>query len=594
MAMKGEEAYALSLGYTDDSIRGISGVLAGKNCVIKEIVDNKVTFQWTADDGTVRTNTMTVDATTPIDQIEDEVARWCEENKEDIKGQDGIDGIDGKTVQVLGDDETDDDIVDEAVLIFNPRELQIDENYSKAQADSRFAKRVDVGNVNSLAVSTWTDLVTAINDVYSKGMGAYRFECNEYAKTLTLICRNGVEVPIDISQIILNTNIEELKNMLVTNILDGQSLVYNASKKKWVNKSIDSSGVLVEAKQYTDDEIKKINNKGQIAVDGKPTYYGGVITYKKAGETKTTENTGTWFYYYDENDKAVQTIWIEGTEFTIAMAGDINLDDYIAKTEKIDTFDENFTDKTKVPTTRYIEELKEIIDDEIAEKINTSDIVDELNSDATDKPLSAKQGKELKSQIDRLIDDTADKTVEDKTYSAKKIAEAIDGVNPSWNGTKAEFEALDKSTLKDGQTVNITDDFNNQEVIDDSKTSGVSTWSSEKINDSLVDIWSAPTNENELGNWQQIQRGDISQSAENPFVMPYDGYFNFETGNDGMTIYFSDDGVTWFSNTIVGGGAFSGCQNMYFKKGTKIYRSGGNSYSKFFVAYFEKRNYTYR
>ena len=50
--------------YTDDSIEGISGVLKGKNCTIKSIekIDgvNTITFQWTADDGIVKTSTMQV------------------------------------------------------------------------------------------------------------------------------------------------------------------------------------------------------------------------------------------------------------------------------------------------------------------------------------------------------------------------------------------------------------------------------------------------------------------------------------------------------------------------------------------------------
>lgn len=50
--------------YTDDSIEGTSGVLRGKNCTIKSIekIDgvNTVTFQWTADDGSVKTSTMQV------------------------------------------------------------------------------------------------------------------------------------------------------------------------------------------------------------------------------------------------------------------------------------------------------------------------------------------------------------------------------------------------------------------------------------------------------------------------------------------------------------------------------------------------------
>ena len=56
--------YAQSKKYTDGSILGIDGVLRGKNCTIKSIekIDgvNTVTFQWTADDGTVKTSTMQV------------------------------------------------------------------------------------------------------------------------------------------------------------------------------------------------------------------------------------------------------------------------------------------------------------------------------------------------------------------------------------------------------------------------------------------------------------------------------------------------------------------------------------------------------
>lgn len=62
--------YALSKTYTDQSISGISGVLAGKNCVIDKIEDKNgahyVTFKWTADDGTVKTQTMVVEDGDPI------------------------------------------------------------------------------------------------------------------------------------------------------------------------------------------------------------------------------------------------------------------------------------------------------------------------------------------------------------------------------------------------------------------------------------------------------------------------------------------------------------------------------------------------
>lgn len=58
------EAVAVAKKYTDNSIKGISGTLAGKNCTIKS--DTKadgvttVVFAWTADDGTEKTTTIQV------------------------------------------------------------------------------------------------------------------------------------------------------------------------------------------------------------------------------------------------------------------------------------------------------------------------------------------------------------------------------------------------------------------------------------------------------------------------------------------------------------------------------------------------------
>lgn len=56
-------SYALSKKYTDEAVSGM-GAIKGKNCTISSIenVDggNRVTFSWTLDDGTIRTQTMDV------------------------------------------------------------------------------------------------------------------------------------------------------------------------------------------------------------------------------------------------------------------------------------------------------------------------------------------------------------------------------------------------------------------------------------------------------------------------------------------------------------------------------------------------------
>lgn len=54
------------------------------------------------------------------------------------------------------------------------------------------------------------------------------------------------------------------------------------------------------------------------------------------------------------------------------------------------------------------------------------------------------------------VDDESNGSSE-STYSSEKIIKKISEVE-SWTGTKAEWETLDKSTLVDGQQINITDD----------------------------------------------------------------------------------------------------------------------------------------
>lgn len=68
--MNATQSYALSKKYTDNSILGIAGVLAGKNCTIKSSVhENGVTtmvFEWVADTGETRETQIEIYDGTPI------------------------------------------------------------------------------------------------------------------------------------------------------------------------------------------------------------------------------------------------------------------------------------------------------------------------------------------------------------------------------------------------------------------------------------------------------------------------------------------------------------------------------------------------
>lgn len=72
--MLAEEAYILSKLFTNNSIKGITGALAGKNCTIQSDVKTDgvttVIFAWTADDGTEKTTSIQVDDGVGITNVE--------------------------------------------------------------------------------------------------------------------------------------------------------------------------------------------------------------------------------------------------------------------------------------------------------------------------------------------------------------------------------------------------------------------------------------------------------------------------------------------------------------------------------------------
>ena len=63
MGLTGEQAFALAKKNTHDTLEGIT-TIQGKPCTIYSISDitggHRITFQWTGDDGTIKTDTMDV------------------------------------------------------------------------------------------------------------------------------------------------------------------------------------------------------------------------------------------------------------------------------------------------------------------------------------------------------------------------------------------------------------------------------------------------------------------------------------------------------------------------------------------------------
>lgn len=274
------------------------------------------------------------------------------------------------------------------------------DTYSKTEIDNKIkVVSDDLGDVSTLFNTDIKDAISAINVVYGVGAGEFTYSDKKVIITL----RNGGTKDIDCSPIITDTNIEEFKNVEITDLKDAQALTYNGATEKWENKDIDLASVLEQAKTYTDEEISKSELNNAIGCDAKPTFDGTTITYVQGGESKTTDDVSKWFYYTSGTGVA-QTRWISGIEFTLDL-GAINFTDYVNKnTDVTGVFEENPSDLTKIPNLEYMSGLRNILLTAIGKKINKTDIVDTLISEATDAPLSANQGKALKELVDGKLD----------------------------------------------------------------------------------------------------------------------------------------------------------------------------------------------
>ena len=282
--------------------------------------------------------------------------------------------------------------------------------YTKAEIDELVVKPVkekaeqneeNIGEMADLEVSTWVDLVTAINSLYNSFMTSLVYTVNdEGKKVLRITYRNGQHVDVDISAIVTDSSIGDLKDVDATTKLEGYALVFEAATSKFKPKDLKLNELLQNAKDYTDEQIAESEKASAMDCDEKPVYDDatGEVVYKSGGVTYRTKDTNTWFYYKTA-DTVVQTRWINGVEFTIDLSN-INLDDYV-KVNKVaaEYTGEDSEDKTKIANLKCLDDLKAIISSLLAEKVNVSDIVDNLTSEAVDVPLSANQGRVLDNKI---------------------------------------------------------------------------------------------------------------------------------------------------------------------------------------------------
>lgn len=157
-----------------------------------------------------------------------------------------------------------------------------------------------------------------------------------------------------------------------------------------------------EAKTYTDEQIALLNVDEAIKCDAQPTYDSTTdkITYIKDSISYTIDTDAIWFYYED-SDKLMQSILLDGTWTTIVSAGGVNFNDYVSKTTDVVS---DYTGEeiviSKIPDLAAMKDLQTIVETELSEKLDIAQgavnadkvVITDENGDITLSPLSTLGG----------------------------------------------------------------------------------------------------------------------------------------------------------------------------------------------------------
>lgn len=228
------------------------------------------------------------------------------------------------------------------------------------------------GDMSSYYTKTQTNnlLNDKVDKEIGKGLSTNDFTAEEKTKLAGL--ENYDDTSID-ARVTAN-------NDAIT-ILNGDTSTNGSVAKQVAN-------CLSDSKDYTDVQIQNAIRQTAIVCDAKPTISGDTITYYQYGvEHEITSDNKTKFYY-TSGGVNYSTIWIEGTEFTDTVAS-VDFSDYVSKTnDVISTYTGSEADKTKIPDIASLDALKALVDTDLGDKFNTSDIQDTITS-ASENPVAS-------------------------------------------------------------------------------------------------------------------------------------------------------------------------------------------------------------
>lgn len=249
---------------------------------------------------------------------------------------------------------------------------------------------------NKTAIETLNGNSTVVGSVDSKVSTAYSnatsYTDTECAKKVDKVSGKGLSTNDFTDE--LKTKLDNLENYddtaLGNRVTANENAITVLNGDTTVNGSVDKkvATCLTDSKSYTDTSIQNAIKQTAIVCDSKPTLSGNIITYYQGGVEKTITSDNKTKFYYTSGGENYSTIFIENTEFTDTVAS-VNFSDYVSKTnDVVSTYTSSDTDKTKIPNIGAMDALKSLVDTELNEKVNVSDVESSISS-SSDNPVKS-------------------------------------------------------------------------------------------------------------------------------------------------------------------------------------------------------------
>ena len=249
---------------------------------------------------------------------------------------------------------------------------------------------------NKTAIETLNGDSSVVGSVDSKVSTAYSnatsYTDTECAKKVDKVSGKGLSTNDFTDE--LKTKLDNLENYddtaLGNRVTANENAITVLNGDTTVNGSVDKkvATCLTDSKSYTDTSIQNAIKQTAIVCDSKPTLSGNTITYYQGGVEKTITSDNKTKFYYTSGGENYSTIWIEGTEFTDTVAS-VNFSDYVSKTNDVTSiYSGSDADKTKIPNIGAMDALKSLVDTELDEKVNVSDVESSISS-SSDNPVKS-------------------------------------------------------------------------------------------------------------------------------------------------------------------------------------------------------------